>query len=327
MLLAIAAILVGFALLIWSSDKFVDGASAIAYHSGLSPLVIGLTIVGFGTSAPEMMVSGFAAAQGNPDVGVGNAIGSNIANIALILGVTALAIPLAVQSRILKREIPLLIGAMLIAWLLIAQGYLGVTQGLILFAMLFVIMGWLVYEAKTSGASDPLAEEFADELAEHQMPLKQALGTFVIGLVVLLASAKLLVWGAVEIATAFGISDLIIGLTIIAIGTSLPELAASIASAKKGEPDIAIGNVIGSNMFNILGVMAIPGLIAPSAIPADALSRDYPIMVALTVGLFIMAWHFKPEKRRLGRVEGGLLLSAFVAYQFLLFFSVAGAAS
>lgn len=323
MLLAATAILVGFAFLIWSSDKFVDGASAIAAHSGMSPLIIGLTIVGFGTSAPEMLVSGFAAWDGNPGLGVGNAIGSNITNIALILGFTALLIPMPVKSEILKREIPILIVLMLMAWALIAPGYLGPLQGILLFAMLFLVMGWMVYQARSGSSTDPLAEEFAEELEEESlMPLNTAITTFAIGLLVLLGSAKLLVWGAVEVATFFGISDLIIGLTIVAIGTSLPELAASIASAKKGEPDIAIGNVIGSNMFNILGVMAIPGLLSPSELPADALSRDYPIMIVLTFALVLAAWHIKPEKRQIGRTEGGALLLAFVAYQWLLFTSV-----
>lgn len=322
MLLASAAILLGFALLIWSSDKFVDGASAIATHSGMSPLIIGLTIVGFGTSAPEMLVSGFAAWDGNPGLGIGNAIGSNITNIALILGCTAVFIPLAVQSRILKREIPLLLALMLVAWGIIYGGYLGPIQGIVLLALLFGVMGWMIYEAKSGGPIDPMAAEFAEELKDNLMPLKQAIIAFVLGLVVLLASAKILVWGAVYVATAFGVSDLIIGLTIVALGTSLPELAASIASARKGEPDIAIGNIIGSNMFNILGVMALPGLISPSTIPADALSRDYPIMVILTIALFAAAWHFKPEKYRIGRIEGSALLLAFVAYQWLLFSSV-----
>ncbi len=328
MLLATLAILAGFALLIWSSDKFVDGASAIAQHSGLSPLIIGLTIVGLGTSAPEMIVAGLAALQGNSGLGVGNAIGSNITNIALILGVTALLIPLKVQSGILKKELPILLLLMLAAGALIMGNYLGALQGILLLMMLAGVMSWLVYDAKGSSKKDILASEFEQEMEEVPlMPMKAAVIAFLIGLVVMLGSAKLLVWGAVFIAHSFGISDLIIGLTIVAIGTSLPELAASIASARKGEHDIALGNVIGSNMFNILGVMALPGLLAPGELPDGVLTRDYPIMLLLTVGLFAMAWHFKPERRSINRLEGGILLAAFVGYQVLLYQSVAGASA
>ncbi len=328
MLLASIAILAGFGLLIWSSDKFVDGASAIAKISGMSPLIIGLTIVGLGTSAPEMIVSGLAAYQGNPGLGIGNAIGSNITNIALILGITALLIPLKVKSRILKKELPLLLILMLAAWWLISGNYLGVPQGLALIAMLFAAMGWLIYDAMKTGSTDVLAEEFEQQLEDKEaLPLKKALFWFFIGLIVLLGSAQLLVWGAVFIAQAFGISDLIIGLTIVAIGTSLPELAASLSSARRGEFDIAIGNVIGSNMFNILAVLAFPALIAPSILPDGVLSRDFPIMAALTVLMFIMAWHYKPARRIIGRGKGAILLALFVGYQIILYFSVTGAAA
>ncbi|MGV6859213.1 MAG: calcium/sodium antiporter [bacterium] len=326
MLLAITAIFAGFALLIWSSDKFVDGASAIARHSGLSPLIIGLTIVGLGTSAPEMIVSGMAAIDGNAGLGVGNAIGSNITNIALILGITALLIPLKVQSGILKKELPILIVLMLAAGGLIAGGQLGTLQGAALLLMLVGVMAWLVIDARGNSKKDILADEFEHELeSEPVMPLKEAIIAFLIGLLVMLGSAKLLVWGATFIAHSFGISDLVIGLTIVAIGTSLPELAASIASARKGEHDIALGNVIGSNMFNILGVMALPGLIAPGPLPEGVLSRDYPLMLLLTIGLFAMAWHYKPERRSINRLEGGLLVAAFFGYQTILYLSVTGA--
>jgi len=326
MLLPTLATLAGFALLIWSSDKFVDGASGIAQHLGVSPLIIGLTIVGFGTSAPEMLISGIAAWQGNPHLAVGNAIGSNIANIALILGTTALVIPLAMHSRLLKMELPILLGATLFTLLLLLDGNLNRLDGVLLVATLLGVMTWLVRDALTTRKKDALATEFEHELGEKSKgeKLNKSILLFIIGLVVLLLSARLLVWGAVEIATAFGISDLVIGLTIVAIGTSLPELAASIASVRKDESDIAIGNVIGSNLFNMLAVLAIPGLIRPGALPDDVISRDFPVMLALTIALFFLAFRFRSVEPRIGRVAGALLLAAFIGYEIMLFVSTTG---
>lgn len=318
MLLPTLALVIGLALLVWSSDKFVDGASAIAFNLGLSPLIIGLTIVGFGTSAPEMLVSGIAAFEGNPALGIGNAIGSNIANIALILGVTAFFIPIALSSKILRLELPLLLVAMFLGLYVILDEYLSRTDGIILFAALFGILGWLVRDALKNKPGDILAEEVYEEIPT-QMPLARAGMWFFIGLIVLLISARMLVWGAVEIATAFGISDLIIGLTIVAIGTSLPELAASIASARKGDADMAVGNVIGSNLFNILAVMALPGLIQPDIVPTDALTRDYPLMLLLSIALFGMAYLFSPRERKISKIEGTVLTAIFIGYQIMLY--------
>ena len=320
MLLALSAIVIGLALLVWSSDKFVDGASGIARNLGLSPLIIGITIVGLGTSAPEMLVSAIASFQGNPSLGVGNAIGSNIANIALILGVTALVAPVVISSGLIRLELPILLGGMLFGLFLILDGYLGFTDGLLLALALFVVMGILLYDAMHVKSSDALIGEIAGE-ADIQMPLKTAIMWFGIGLLVLLISARMLVWGAVDVAHAFGISDLVIGLTIVAIGTSLPELAASIASARKGESDIAVGNVIGSNLFNLFGVMSIPGLVAPSALPSGVLHRDYPLMLILTAALFLMAFRFRSNtpSRRINRFEGLALTGTFIAYQAWLF--------
>lgn len=319
-LIDIIAILAGFGLLIWSADHFVTGASATARNLGISPLVIGLTIVGFGTSAPEMLVASFAAAGGNPGLAVGNAIGSNITNIALVLGVTAMLVPLSVHSDILKREYPLLFISTLIACALVVfDNHLGWIDGLVFATALLLIMVWLIYQAATNRNTDPIIAEYEKEIPEH-MPMNKALWLLVIGITVLLASSKLLVWGAINIATAFGISDLIIGLTIVAIGTSLPELAASIMSAKKGEHDIAIGNVIGSNMFNTLGVLGVTGLIKPAELDAGVLSRDLPVMFILTVLLFIMAYGFRKDGR-INRYEGGFLFSLFIAYEILLYFT------
>ncbi len=316
MLLSVLAVIIGLALLVWSSDRFVDGASAIAANLGMSPLIIGITIVGMGTSAPEMLVSGIASWQGNPSLGVGNALGSNIANIALILGVTALVAPLVISSGLIRLELPVLMIGMLLALALIWDGYLSFADGLILFSLLFVVMGILLYDATHARASDALVAELADEV-EVDMPLGKAVMWFLVGLIVLLASARMLVWGAVNVATAIGVSDLVIGLTIVAIGTSLPELAASIVSARKGESDMAVGNVIGSNLFNLFGVMALPGLISPAPLPPAVLTRDYPLMLALTAALFFMAFRFRASTtaRRINRFEGLALIAVFFAYQ------------
>lgn len=318
MALFIAAIIVGLGLLVWSSDRFVEGASALAYNLGVSSLVIGLTVVGFGTSAPEMMVAGVAALNNNPALGVGNAIGSNIANIALILGVTALIIPIAVQSRIVRLELPILLAATVFAGGLILNGYLSQWKGVALLMLLFAILYWLVRDALGSKQRDTIAVGIENEIPAT-MSRADAIKWFLVGLVVLLISARLLVWGAVNVAQNFGVSDLVIGLTIVAIGTSLPELAASIASARKGEPDLALGNVIGSNLFNLLAVLAIPALLSPSRLPEDVLTRDFPLMLGLTVALLLMAYRFRSRDRRINRIEGGVLLSVFVGYQWLLF--------
>jgi len=324
------AILAGFALLIWSADLFVNGASATARNMGVSPLIIGLTIVGFGTSAPEMLVASIAAYGGNPSLAVGNAIGSNITNIALVLGATAVIVPLTVHSSIIKREYPLLIAATLLAVILMAtDNALGTVDGILMIALLLGLMTWIVHqallqrkcEADTSNecSIDPLSSEFDQEIPSD-MPMKKALGLLVAGIILLLISSKVLVWGAINVATALGVSDLIIGLTIVAIGTSLPELAASIASARKGEHDIALGNVIGSNMFNTLGVLGIAGIIQPAELAAGVLSRDLPLMVTLTVIMFIMAFGRK-SAGQITRFEGSLLLAIFTAYEVILYFS------
>lgn len=320
MLLSIFAIAVGLVLLVWSSDRFVDGASAIASNLGLSPLIIGITIVGLGTSAPEMLVAAIASWQGNPTLGVGNAVGSNIANIALVLGATALVAPVVISSGLIRLELPVLLIGMLVGLVLIWDDYLSFNDGLILLLSLFIVMGILLYNATRVKSSDALIEELADEVNAN-MPLGTATLWFSIGLIVLLISAKILVWGAVNVASALGVSDLVIGLTIVAIGTSLPELAASIVSARKGESDIAVGNVIGSNLFNLFGVMALPGLIAPAALPHQLLDRDYALMLLLTVALFVMAFRFRASasSRRIHWFEGLALVAVFLAYQAWLF--------
>lgn len=313
------AIITGFIALIWSADRFIFGAAASARNLNISPLIIGLTIVGFGTSAPEMLVSTFASLDGSPALAIGNALGSNITNIALVLGATALIIPLNVHSRILRKELPMLIIAMLLALVLIMDGSLDFTDGILLFGSLILVMWWITHQALTERNHDAMEDEYDDEIPCN-VPMSKAIFWLFAGLVLLIASSKLLVFGAVNIATAMGISELVIGLTIIAIGTSLPELAATIAGAMKNEHDIAIGNIVGSNLFNILGVMAIPGILAPGPLAEGILERDIPVVFTLTMAVFIMSYGFKGPGR-INRIEGGILLSSFFAYQVLLYFT------
>ncbi|VAW79407.1 Inner membrane protein YrbG, predicted calcium/sodium:proton antiporter [hydrothermal vent metagenome] len=315
----LVALLAGFTLLVWGAERFVMGAASTARLLGVSPLLIGLTIVGFGTSAPEILVSLMASLNHNPGLAVGNAIGSNITNIALILGLTAIIVPLSVQSGTVRRELPILLGTTAVAWLLLSDGRLEFVDGLILLGGLVVMLVWVIWLGLHTRDKDPMAVEYEAEIPTD-MPLGRSLFWLVFGIVVLVASSRLLVWGAVGIAEAYGISDLVIGLTIVALGTSLPELAASIASALKNEPDIAIGNIIGSNMFNLLAVLGIPGIIHPSVVDTEVLSRDMPVMVALTAALLVMAWGLH-GKGRITRFEGSLLLACYLGYQSLLYFT------
>ena len=324
MLLPALAILVGFILLVWSADRFVDGAAATAKHMGLPSLLIGMVIVGFGTSAPEMVVSAMAAMDGNPALALGNGLGSNIVNISLILGTTALVAPMVVHSKIVQKEIPLLIAISLLTGFFLWDLSLTFVESLILLAGFFVVIGWSIYAA-LSNKDDALASEFEDELQEHAMTLGKALFWLALGLAVLIGSSRILVWGSVEIAQQLGVSDLIIGLTIVALGTSLPELAASVVAVKKGEHDIAIGNVIGSNMFNLLAVIGIAGTISPMTdLAPEVLWRDWSVMLGLIVMLLIMAYGFG-KGHKINRMKGGILLSAYFAYNAYLIHSVIGA--
>ena len=315
-ILLILAIIAGFVLLVWGADRFVDGAASLAQNFGVSPLVIGLTIVGFGTSAPEMLIGALASMDGSPALAVGNAIGSNIANIGLVLGITLLVRPLIVNSDTLRREFPVLAVIMLLVFGLIYDQSLSRFDGSVLFVGFIFMLAAMTWMAISSSKSDPLRQEFEQELAAPMMTTKQSIVKFMIGLVTLLIGSKILVWGAVGVATLLGVSELIIGLTIVAIGTSLPELAASIASVLKAEPDIAIGNIIGSNIFNLLAVLAMPGLIAPSILDPAVLSRDYVVMVFLAVLLF--AFISASKQGRIGRLAGGVMLAVYIGYNSLL---------
>lgn len=312
---ATMALMAGLIILVWSADRFVLGAAATARFMGISPLVIGLTIVSIGTSAPEMFVSTVAALDGVGTLAVGNAIGSNIANIALVLGVTALVAAIPIQKKLLKKEIPLLLLVTIIAGLVLMDLKLDLFDAVILIIAL-VIAIYLLFQ-QTSESGEAIIDE--DEQAEiDAMSVKKSILWLVIGLAALMISSKMLVWGASSIAHAFGISDLVIGLTIVAIGTSLPELAASVASALKGHHDIAIGNIIGSNIFNLLAVLPIPGLIAPLVIDSTVIERDYMAMLGLTIGLVIIIG-LSFRKGIIPRFTGVILLGAYVAYMALLY--------
>lgn len=323
MLLASLAIVVGFALLVWSADRFVDGAAATARHAGMPSLLIGMVIVGFGTSAPEMVVSAMAALDGNPDLAIGNALGSNIVNTGLILGIAALVVPLTVHSKIVRKEVPLLLVIALLLGYFLLDYSLTRYESLILLGGFFCLIGWSVFSAYR-GKGDTLDSEFEKELAESTMSLASAIFWLVAGLTLLLVSSRILVWGAVEIATALGVSDLVIGLTIVALGTSLPELAATVIAARKGEFEIALGNVVGSNMFNLLAVVGIAGVIMPmDKVPPEVLARDWIGMMILIVMLMVMAIGFRGPGR-INRWEGSLLMLTFGAYNLYLLRDVIG---
>jgi len=313
------AVIVGFGALIWGADRFVAGAAGMARTLNVSPLIIGLVIVGFGTSAPEMLVAGVAGWEGNTGLAIGNSLGSNITNIALVLGLTALLYPLTVHSDLLKREFPALFIIMAFVLILFVDGELGLIDGYLLLAGMACFVGWMVYLGKQSKDGDPIEQEFDEEIPDP-LPIGKALFWVFVGLIVLLIGARAVVWGAVSIAQSFGVSDLIIGLTIVAIGTSLPELATTIMSAKKGEDDIAIGNIIGSNMFNLLGVLGIPAVIHPTIFESSVLTRDIPVMIVLTIALYIMAKGSIGKLGQINRYEGGALLTAYFSYLGLLFY-------
>ncbi|WCL54112.1 calcium/sodium antiporter [Gimibacter soli] len=319
MLLPFAALIFGLGLLVWSADRFIDGAAATANHFGMPTLLVGMLVVGFGTSAPEMVVSAMSALEGSPGIALGNAYGSNITNIALILGITALVAPVQVDSGILKKELPVLIGVTALSAILIYNLEISRMDAVILLAVFTIVFGWTIINALKAKKDDRLAQEMEAEVASHKLPFGKALFWLIAGLILLVIASQLLVWGAVALAKAFGVSDLLIGLTIVAIGTSLPELASSIAAARKGEHDIAFGNVIGSNMFNTLMVVGIAGALHPMEVPAEVLTRDMVVMGLLTIALVVLGYDRHNHKQgRICRRRGGLLLATYVAYTGLL---------
>ena len=322
MFIQVLILLISLVVLVWSADKFVFGASSLARNLGISPMIIGLTIVAMGSSAPEMMVAATASFQGNPNTAIGNAIGSNITNIALVLGITALLQPLTVSSSTIKREIPLILAVTALAYWMLADYHFSFTEGVILiigfFAYIITLLVITLRRSKTAPVNDPMILEAESDVPEA-VSTKNSVLWLIVGMILLPLSATYLVGSAEFIAHSFGISDLVIGLTIVAIGTSLPELAASIASIIKKENDLALGNIIGSNIFNILAVLSLTGLIAPGDIDENAATRDAPFMLGVTLLLFIICFSRKSGSFRVTRLKGLLLLSVFVSYQILLF--------
>jgi len=312
MALSIVAVIVGLAVLVWSADRFVDGSAAVARHLGMPPLIIGMVIIGFGTSAPEMVVSALASLDGSPALALGNAYGSNITNIALVLGLTAVLAPITVQSGVIKREMPVLILITLFSAVLLWDFNITELEAWLLLAIFAVYMGWSVYLG-AKGKQDTLAADFTQEIDSHPMAMKPAIIWLIIGLILLVLSSRALVWGAVNISQALGVSDLVIGLTVVAIGTSLPELASAIAAVRKNEHDLALGNVIGSNMFNTLAVVGIAGAIHPVSLEPLVLYRDWVAMAALTLLLLLFSLRIN-RIGRINRIHGISFLAMYVAY-------------
>ena len=315
MWIELTLLVLGFVALIWRADKFLSGAAATATNMGVSKMMIGLTVVSVGTSAPEIVVATMAALDGTSLLAVGNAIGSNIANIGLVLGITAIITPLPFSRNVRRKELPWLLGATFLAVILMFDRHLGFVDGLILLlGLAYILWQLVVSQSDPEYSTDAIADEL-DELPE--MTNKQSIFWLAIGLIVLLASAQVLVYAATNIASTLGVSDMIIGLTIVAVGTSLPELAATVGSALKGQPDIAIGNVVGSNILNILAVLAVPGLINATDMNYAALWRDSGLMLALTLMLALFAYGIN-SRAVITRFEGAVMLMAWMGYNLLL---------
>lgn len=322
MILAIIAVVIGLAVLVWSADKFVDGAVGVAEFCGMSTLLIGMVVVGFGTSAPELTVSVISAAQGNPELALGNAYGSNIANIALILGATALISPILMQRSVIRGDLPILIAVSILSIVLVWDGSVVRWNGVLLLVVFALVMGYSIWRELRKAHAE--ATESVEEESAEKASLGKSIMWLVLGLALLVASSRALVWGAVEIARTLGVSDLLIGLTIVAVGTSLPELASSIAAARKGENDLALGNIIGSNLFNTLAVVGIAAIVSPmDEIEKAVTYRDMPLMIALTVALIVLGFRRKGDGR-LNRIAGAILLAIYVGYLALLVIQAKG---
>ena len=317
MILEACYFLIWLIVLSWGADRFVFGASVLAKNIGVSPMIIGLTIVAMGSSAPEIMVAATASFNGNTDTAVGNALGSNITNIALVLGLTALLKPLSIASSTLKKEMPVLLLVSLLAVYFLSDFLLLKVEGIILIILFFAVIGGLTWVSFNMEKGDPLQPETENEIPSG-VKTSRAIMWLIVGMVLLPTSAYFMVDSAEVIARYFGLSELVIGLTIIAIGTSLPELAACIAGVLKNEDDLALGNIIGSNIFNILAVLAMPGLIAPGVVDENAATRDSYVMLGLTILLIVFSFNLKGS-RCINRMEGMCLITCFCAYQFLLF--------
>jgi len=306
-------VFVGLLLLIWGADRFVHGAAATARNLGIPPLLIGLTIVALATSAPEILVSLVAAMRGEPDLAIGNAIGSNIANVGLVLGVVAILRPIELKSATLRREMPALLAVSLLTVSLFLDSYLGRVDGLVLLAGLVIVMIWLARLGMRSASSDPLQAEFDAEIPKH-MSMRTAIFWLLVGVATLLVGAQFMVDGAIDIAKALGVSEVVIGITMVALATSLPELAVSAVAAFRGEYGLAIGNIVGSNIFNLLAVIGVAAVIQPTALPPSVLSLHIFVMVAFTLVLFAMTYEYE-GRGQITRLEGFALIAAYLAYQ------------
>ena len=323
MWLAVIAVLIGLAILVWSADIFIDGATTLANSLGVPSFLIGVVILGLGTSAPEMVVSVLAALEGSPELALGNAYGSNIMNIALVLGTTALISPIIIHKSIVKRDLPLLLVITLLAAWQLRDGQLSQSDGItLLLGLGAVLIFQIVINLRSSRQED---KKIASKNNEHnENKDRQSVGIFrglaslIIGMSILILSSRAIVWGAVELATFWGLSELIIGLTVVAVGTSLPELVASLSAARKGEHDMALGNIIGSNIFNTLGVVGLAALIAPISADPIILSRDVLVMGLLTLLLVVLCVFAYIKKRSFGRTSGAILLLFFIGYSILL---------
>ena len=308
----IGYVIAGLVLLIWGADRFVHGAAATARNLGIAPLLIGLTIVAFATSAPEILVSVVAALRGEPGLAIGNAIGSNIVNIGLVLGVTAMIRPIPLESATLRREMPALLAVSLLTVSLFLDQVLSQVDGAVMLTGLVIVMFWLARLGLRSAANDPIAQDYDAEIpSDVSMPM--AIVWILVGLGVLLVGADWLVEGSIGIAKMLGVSEVVIGITIVAFGTSLPELAVSLVSALKGEYGLAIGNIVGSNIFNLLAVIGVASAIHPTSIAPTVLSLHIFVMAAFTLVLFAMTYDYD-GKAQLSRLEGFALVAAYIAY-------------
>lgn len=315
MWLAVIAILIGLAILVWSADVFIDGATTLAKKFSVPSFLIGVLILGIGTSAPEMVVSVLAAIEGSPELALGNAYGSNIINIALVLGATVLISPIIIRKAIVKRDLPILVGITAIAAWQLRDGALSAVDGIVLVVLLIAVLGMQIFLSLREGYhehEDDVVTEIDAEKAEQSVA--RGLGSLLIGILMLVASSRAIVWGAVELATFWGLSELIIGLTIVAVGTSLPELVSSLSAARKGEHDMALGNIIGSNIFNTLAVVGLAALIAPITVNPVILSRDVLTMGAITLLLVALCVFAYMTKRKFGRFSGATMVLFFVGY-------------
>lgn len=316
MILAFVALALGLGLLVWSADRFVDGSAAVARYYRMPSLLIGMVIIGFGTSAPEMVVSAIASLQGNAGIALGNAYGSNITNIALILGVTSLIRPISVHSQVLKKELPILFAITLLTLGLLYDFELSRFDAMVLLLVFAGLMVWTIIEGMKH-SRDQLAVDVDQELEHRNIDLKRSLLELFGGLVLLIVASRIFVWGAVKIAVLLGVSDIIIGLTIVAVGTSLPELASSVIAARKGESDLALGNILGSNLFNTLAVVGIAGSISPMSFEREIFTRDLMVMTFFTLSLFVIGYGYK-RQGRINRYEGAALLIGYILYTLSL---------